>query len=66
MGFAFIIAGILLVVGFAMFPSMHTLFGLVDITGLSSIMAAFVTFTPYILFGLIFYGVVVIFRKRGG
>jgi hypothetical protein len=66
MGLALIIAGILLVVGFAIFPSMHSLYGLVDTTGLSTIMVDFVTFAPYILFGLIFYGIMVVIRKRGG
>jgi hypothetical protein len=58
------IAGMVLFVGLAMFPSMHTQLNSLSTTGYSYLLSAGITALPYILLLIIIY--IVVKASRGG
>ncbi len=60
-----IVCAIFLTLGFAIYPTFHTLYDSTNTTGFLPLTAAGVKAMPYVLLGVIAYGAILIFRQRG-
>jgi hypothetical protein len=60
----FVIVGIVLVIGFAIFPAFNTAFRTINTTGLDTEFLGIHTLMPYFFFGVIIYAAYLV-SKRG-
>ena len=62
----FVVVGLILIIGFGIFPAVDTMFGTIDTTGTSTEINGIMKFAPYFFGGVILYAGYCVYRNRSG
>jgi hypothetical protein len=61
--YLFVLVGIVLVVGFGIYPAFNTFFRTINTQGLDTEMLGIQRLFPYFLFGVVFYAAYIVYKR---